>query len=323
MKGIADKYYPDEILFIKDNFYQMTNNQLLDEINSRRANPVTLSALLHQCRKLNLSKGIQIRWSEKDARYLIDNYQHKGDFELALDFNKRKKTWRVIDGKKVYRHFNKKMVEKKRKLMGLKRTDKEVKAVLKRNLEIGLRPGFTSTDNLWTRGVKKSFKEGEIKLQSSNGRVIRVIKLNGKFIPYTRWFYHNFISPVPDDCNVYHKDMDQLNDDPDNLYMCKKSPVNFADMQIAVELLVKRIEKHFRVKRNDREQEREWQAELTRLRNLMRKVNRKMELIKNNHQKHGRKILSKPRFSTSLPNDRQQPRVVLAKKSATPVFAEP
>ncbi|MFW6370977.1 MAG: hypothetical protein ACOC10_07220 [Bacteroidota bacterium] len=320
MNSQPHKYYPDELVFLKKNFYKLTNDQLLEQINSNRTRKVSMSAMLHKCRKMGLSKGIQIRWSDADVKYIIKHYQTKGNYELAMLLNKRRKTFRVIDGKKVYRKFTKKHVEKKLGLLGLSRTNDEVHRILKRNIEIGIRPVFSKEDNLYTRGIKPVAGEYDIKVWNANGYTRRVIKVDGKFIPYARWFYHNYIGSVPDGWNVYHKDMDPLNDDPGNLYIHPMSSNAYGDYIIAKKLLNERINRHYKIKRQTRHEEREWQSELRRLRNILNKVNAHIERVLNNSKKYGSKVLREPRFSPALPNGSEQQRVVLAKKNTTPLL---
>lgn len=301
MSSKPHKYYLDELLFLKENFYKLTNAQLLEHINANRTRKVSMSAMLHKCRSMGLSNGIQIRWSDEDARYIARNFREMGNFELAIRLNKRRKTYRIIDGKKVYRRFTKKHVEKKLHLMGLYRTDEEVRKILIRNIEKGYRPAFSKDDNLYTRGIKKVADEYETKIWNHDNRRIRVIKVNGQFIPYSRWFYESKRGRLPEGWNVYHKDMDPLNDSIENLYACPMSSNTYGDYIAAKDLLKARISKHHKIKRITREDEHKWQLELTRLRKLSNKVTEHIERVNENSIKHGYKIFRKPRFQEVYP----------------------
>jgi len=114
---IAIKWEPIDIFFIRKNFPVMTWMQLLDAVNEIRpeSQQVELPALRHQVRRMGLSKGIQIRWSKRDIGFLRKNYTEIGNVEMANLLNKKQRTFRVINGKKVYRTFTKKHVEKKLK----------------------------------------------------------------------------------------------------------------------------------------------------------------------------------------------------------------
>jgi len=284
-------WYPDELLFLKENINKLTNQQLLDAINAKRSKPVGYSAMRHQFIRMGILRQIQIRWSQEDVNYLKKHFRKKGNVELAILLTKRKKTFRVIDGKRVYRQFNKKHVEKKLKLLKLKRTPEEVSAIKKRNIEIGLTPVITSSDNYWSRGVRQKSKDGDIKIwKRQDGKLIRVIKVDGKFTPYSRWFYHNFISPVPAGMNVFHIDLDPLNDDPENLELRNKKGVNREDRKRALQLLNVRLEKQFQnlAATTTREEQKTAQKELARLKKLIKQIELKLNYAQNNSTQHNR-----------------------------------
>ena len=215
MKGVTEIWDKIDLMFIYENFGKMTWAQLLAVINAIRpvSGQVKLSSLRHQCMRMGLIHKIQIRWSAEDITYLKENYRKYGDTELAQHLNKRKNTFRLIDGVKVYRQFTKKHVEKKRNLLGLIRTREEGRAIFHRNVKIFNRHCFTSGDNLWTRGWRKSIPENETVVRKG----VRYIKINGKLTPFARYFYHNFIAPIPAGHAIYHLDGDRLNDVPENL----------------------------------------------------------------------------------------------------------
>ena len=272
-------WYPDELLFLKKNINSMTNQQLLDEINSRRSKPIGYGSMRHQCIRMGILRQIQIRWSNADIKYLKENYKTKGNTELANLFNERKKTFRIIDGKKVYRSFTKKHIEKKLKLLKLKRSSEEVVAIKKRNIAIGITPAISTDDNFWTRGVRKKACEGEIKIwRHNNGKLFRAIKINGKFTPYTRWFYHNFIAPVPSNKIVFHIDMDSLNDEPENLEVRTKKRVSKADRLRALPLLkIRLIKQQEKLETTaSRIEQKIEQKEYARLKKIIKNIEKKL-----------------------------------------------
>jgi len=254
----------------------MTNAELLEEVNSRRHDKVKLGGMLHQCRRMGLCRGVQIRWSDEDVKYLGKMYHKYGDTELAEKLTKRKKTFRVIDGKKSYRVFTKKHICKKRSLLGLVRTPKEIRAIRVRNVSLGKMKDFTPEDNLWTRGVKIAIKEGDTVIQKRpNGYRMRMIKIEGKLIPYTRWFYKNYVGPVADNDRVMHIDLDPINDDPSNLRVVPRRATLHSEREEAVRLLNLRIDNSLKYLDSLqglklRAEEPEIQKEITRLRNIIR-----------------------------------------------------
>lgn len=200
----------DELKFIRDNYYQMTWKQLFVAVKGLN-NSATIQALRHQCIRMKLAKQVQIRWCKEDIQYLIDNYQTKGDKELAIELNKLKRTFRIIDGKKVYRIFNKKHIDKKKDLLGLKRSAEEFKHVRKRNIQIGLTPAWSKENNMYTQGLKTIASDGTIRAWKHYGRMLKHIKVDGRFKHYHRFLWEQAYGPVPKGYNVIFKDGDSMN----------------------------------------------------------------------------------------------------------------
>jgi len=204
-------------IFIRKNFPVMSWPQLLIAVNEiRHVNTkVTLSQLRHEVRRLGLYKGRQIRWSSIAIKYLKDNYQTQGNIELAAYLSIHHSSYRKIEGEKIFRVFNKKNIEKKMVLLGLKRTPEQLITIKEKHVKNGAFKGA------WV-GKRKPAEEENIRIRTMNGVKKRVIKINGRYIHYRRWLYKNFIAPIPDGYMVYGKDGDTLNDDPDNLGICKR-----------------------------------------------------------------------------------------------------
>lgn len=200
----------DDIKFIRNNYYQMTWKQLFVAIKELNKT-ATIQALRHQCIRMKLAKQVQIRWCKEDIQYLIDNYQTKGDKELAIDLNKLKRTFRVINGKKVYRIFKKKHIEKKMNLLGLKRSIDEYNAIRKRNIQTGLTHAWSKDKNVYTLGIKEVAKDGTIRAWKHYGRMLKHIKVDGTFKHYHRFLWEQAFGPVPKGYNVIFKDGDSMN----------------------------------------------------------------------------------------------------------------
>lgn len=275
---------PDELKFINDNFYNTSLNNLLQGINDFRINPVELGALRHQIRRMDLSKGIQIRWHQDDTAYLIENYKIKGNKEIGIDLTLAKRTFRIIGGKMVYRTFNKKNVEKKMELLGLKRTPIEVHKIKQRNIELGLAPAQKSDDNYWTQEIRKKAIEEEIRIwkrkDDNHYSLFRSIKINNAFIPYSRWFYQKYIGPIPAGYIVFHKDFDTLNDEPDNLDIRKRCRISrevFANGLRLLETREKDILKQLS-KVKSRTAEKNLMSDILRIRGVMKYLKQKLKL---------------------------------------------
>jgi hypothetical protein len=274
---------PDELKFLHDNYKSLTLLQLLNHINSNRSSRIDIGALRHQCYRMRLQKYTIIHWHEDDIEYLIDNYKTKGNKEIAIDLNKLQRTSRVINGQITHRQFSKKSVEKKLKLLKLKRSSEEVFAIRKRNIAEGLTVCQKHDDNYWTKGIRKKATEEEVRIwHDQTGRLRRWIKIGNHFIPYSRWFYNNFINPVPFGFNVFHADFDSLNDDPQNLILRKRRGMTIEEMNEGIKLLNYREKNILNKigKSKSRNEEKEFMSELIRIRNAMRLLRRK--LIKDN-----------------------------------------
>lgn len=210
------KWEKSELKFIRDNYYTMTWNELVKAVEEFKPD-ITMQALRHQCHRMKLAKQVQIRWSKEDIQYLIDNYKTKGNIEIAEELNKLKRTFRVIDGVKTYRHFTLKHVEKKMNLLGLKRTDEDLSNIIKRNRTIGKGYCWTKENNVYTLGIRRVYDEGEFRTWSLNGRDIIHIKVDGAFVPYHRYVWEQEHGEIPKGHNISFKDGDISNCDIDNL----------------------------------------------------------------------------------------------------------
>lgn len=270
-------FQPDEILFLKQNFYKLTNKQLREHINKFRAakNQLSCHAFRERCYRMGLQRGIQIRWNKADTKKLRSWYKIMGNMQIAELLNLYGTSSRKINGKIVMRIFNKKHIEKKLRLLGLKRLKEQIKNIRNDHRLCGNIRDITSNDNLWTRGILIAAKEGETRVW--NGR--RVIKTAGKFIPYTRWFYEKCLGPVPDDMIVFHIDMDSLNDDLFNLEVRRKRRLGIYDYRSALMLIEKRLQKEQEKASNN------WKIFLTQERAFVMKEINRLTKIKNNIEK--------------------------------------
>jgi len=282
---IAIRWDPIDKIFIRKNYSKMTLNQLLSAVNDIRpaSQKVNMPGLRHQLRRMGLSKGIQIHWSPDDVSFLLSHYKKIGNVEMAAILNKRRKTYRKINEKKSYRLFTKKHIQKKMNLLGLHRTSEQIKKIMKRNLTTTNYRVLTAENNFYTQGIRQKYEEESTLIR--NGK--RYIKINSKFIPYTRWFYHNFIEPIPEGYVVYHLDCDMMNDDPDNLACMSRGKLKQFDRYWrAIKLLEyreKKLIEKLPLMNYDKHKEAVLQmhSELNRIRRILSNINNKM----NNYDK--------------------------------------
>jgi hypothetical protein len=117
-----------DLVFIRKNFPVITWNRLPEGISAIRPAPwqVGMSVLRHQVKRTGLSRGIRIRRSPGDIDFLRSRYTRTGNVEMAAKLNERRRTFRITDGRKVFRTFTEKHVQKKMKLPGLHRTAEQI-----------------------------------------------------------------------------------------------------------------------------------------------------------------------------------------------------
>lgn len=271
-------FQPDEILYLKQNFYTTKNADLRNHINSYRSsnNQLSCHAFRQRCYNMGLVREFQIRWSKEDTEKLRAWYKLIGDKYIAELLNQVGTSTGVRNGVKIKRSFTRKNVEKKRSLLGLKRTPEQIKNIICDNRICGEMRDFTKTDNLWTRGNRKAAKEHDTRIWKNR----KYIKINNRFIPYTRWFYNEFIEKVPSDMIVFHLDFDALNDNPDNLDVRKKRRLSLEDFKKGFELISNRLNIH------SKKMERYWdRLDITQRADLMKEFQR-LSSIKEKLLKH-------------------------------------
>lgn len=232
----GEGWFPDELKFLLDNFHKLTNQELTDHINKYRsaAGQLSVSGVRHKCKGLSLTRSIQIRWSKKDIKRLKKWLPLMGNVEIARLLNEVGTSRRKINNQWVYRKFTVKNIEKKRKLLKLSRTSEQLARIKADNDLIN---GPECNRKAWEKRVKA--QEQEIRIWKGQ----KVIKINGAFIPYTRWMYNNFIRKLEKHELVFHIDLDSLNDDPENLEIRtrKNQRVSLADRKRALPLLQNRL----------------------------------------------------------------------------------
>jgi len=217
MKRISVIWTEQELEFIRDNYFKLSWYQLYKAVNKIKQD-VTLQALRHQCIRMKLKKMIQIRWCKEDIQFLIDNYKTMGNIEIAEILTEKKRSWRMIEGKKVVRKFVPKNIEKKMILLGLERKKEDLKHIILHNREIGKGYCWTKENNAYTLGIKTLFPEGTIRVWGKTDRY-KYIKINGRYTQYSRYQYKKYSGTIPDGYNVWFRDGNTLNCEPENLYL--------------------------------------------------------------------------------------------------------
>lgn len=192
----AINWTPETIDFIKRNHSKMTNQELANHLGLK------VTSVRTKCYSLGLFKMKLEYWNEEQIAFLKENYKTKGDTELAEIFNLN---WEKEKG------WSKKHIEKKRRYLGLKRTQKEKESIRKNHQSNGVYK--IGNQKMWqTRGVSKI---GTIKIWSGE----KFIKTEKGFIHLRVYNYKKYFGNIPKGMLVCHKDDNKLNCNPNNLIL--------------------------------------------------------------------------------------------------------
>ena len=126
-----------EISCIKNNFHQLTNKELLHQLNKNRSaeKQIGFTVLRKLTRALQMRHvKAQRKWTRKEERCMKAWMPLMGDVQISERLNQL-----VSDGTRI---FNRKNVKKKRKLMNLHRTPEQIKRICKDNQLCGSGSGF-------------------------------------------------------------------------------------------------------------------------------------------------------------------------------------
>ena len=192
-----------EIKWLTLNLHNYTSKQLFEYIMANRpeetrAGYTTFRTALY---KKKLKKCNILRWTKKETNFLLENYKAIGNIQLAKELSTKR------------RPFTKKNVEKKIKLLKLKRTKWELRAIMDNHKNNGAYA--TGNANMWkTRGKAK---DGERRVWLCNGSPRVVVKVDGVFVHYARHRFLELNGSINAGFKVYLKDGNPLNVDDYNL----------------------------------------------------------------------------------------------------------
>lgn len=135
------------------------------------------------------------RYSKQDLQFLKDNYKTKGNKEIGLVLN------RSADA-----------IKNKMRSLGLKRTEDEVKQLLKQPNAGNFKKGHTPHNTNYN-GHERITKDGFIMIRLSKGTYV----LKSRFI----WEQHN--GPLQENEIIRFKDGNKLNCNIENLYKANRT----------------------------------------------------------------------------------------------------
>ncbi|MGQ0740194.1 MAG: HNH endonuclease [Bacteroidota bacterium] len=191
---------PWQLRYLKANWKDMTARQLSDHLGIKRT----------KVREKKYALGLFVMeleyWTREQVHFLKSNYRKMGDVELAEIFNrkwKKRKGW-------THQHM-----EKKRRYLNLKRTEKELHRIKQKNIRDG-RFALCSVKMWITRGG--AAKEGTIRVwKHNNGRLFQVIKKNGTWVHLIPEAYRKIHGRIPNGKVVRAMDGDPFNLSAENL----------------------------------------------------------------------------------------------------------
>lgn len=146
----------------------------------------------------------EFTWNLEQINFLIENYRHIGDQELAELYEEK---W----PKSI--KWKKNQIVKKRKYLNLHRSADEIKRIRSRNTESGR----------FVVGAVKRWKaeaapEGTVKFHyEKSGNPIPVIKVGKRFKHWSRVMYERTYGPIPEKMSVIFKNGDSSDLRPENL----------------------------------------------------------------------------------------------------------
>lgn len=197
--GSAIRWSDQMIDFLKENHSELSNQELADALGLK------ITAVRHKCYELGLYKMKLEYWTADQITFLKENFQKKGDLELAQIFNEK---WEKEKG------WTKKHIEKKRKYLSLKRSEEEKEAIKENHKLKGV--FIRGSQKTWaTRGV---FPEGTIRIWGND----KMIKTENGYQHLRVYNYRKLVGEIPKGMMVRHKDGNTLNCDAENLFLISR-----------------------------------------------------------------------------------------------------
>ena len=188
--------------FASSNRHKFTTAELLRHINAQRkeAQHLKLTTFRTLLYKANIRRCEILRWTAEETKFLQENYATMGNMAIAEHFSTKK------------RKFTKRNIDKKMILMGIKRSAQELGYILEQHKKSGTY--HRANKKKW---ADKKVQEGGRKIKMLNGKPFIAIKVNGVLVRYARYRYQQLHGKLPRNIKVYHKDMDPMNVEDDNL----------------------------------------------------------------------------------------------------------
>jgi len=207
---------PGMLIFLKENYHTMSNQQLANSLGLR------LTTTRTKLYELGLKRMDMQYWTDEQVLFLKENYKTVGDTVLAEIFSTiyyKEKGW------------TKKHIEKKRRYLKLKRTEKELIKIKEINVING-----RWAESHWKRWFERVSPIGEVRvwMNSDTNKPFKVIKTAEGFVHYAPWLFQQYFGPVPKGMIVRLLDEDPLNVVLENLTLVTRAEHSMLNAGISI-----------------------------------------------------------------------------------------
>ena len=189
--------------FLRDNYNEMENCLLAFGIGR------PIQTVRDKLYTMGLYRMRMEYWTDEQIKFLKDNYKHIGDIELAKIFNEK------FPKEKGWTH---KHVEKKRKYLKLKRTERQKWNIRLRNIDQGYMDKMH-----WRNLIRRKVRIGTCIVRIFNGYKIKFVRVKGGFRKLAHLNYEKAYGPIPKGMMMIMKDKNPMNCDPENLRLISRA----------------------------------------------------------------------------------------------------
>lgn len=198
-----------EIKFISE-WYDAIDNRDLAEIMGYK-----LQFLRKKLYELGYYRMRLDYWTDEQINFLKENYKGMGDLEISEIFQRKfpkSKPWTI------------KHIEKKRKYLGLRRTDRQLFNIRLRNIDQGRMDGL----NWSKKPIRRMLRYGTCIIRNINGYKVKLVRVKGGFKKLAHINYEKQFGPIPKGHMIIMKDGNSLNCEVENLELVTRT--KFAEM---------------------------------------------------------------------------------------------
>lgn len=183
-------------------YRMLTNWELYEHLKTNFNLSYCFTTFRSELYELGIKRVNMLRWTKEEIAFLLENYQTKGNKEIAALLSK------------PGRPFTIKNINKQMNLLNIKRTPEQLTFIKDTHKANGVYKNGSAKQKALG---KRYFPEGHIKVIIQHGTPIMSIKVNGNFVSYARYRYQQLYGEIPKGYKVYLKDCNFRNISDDNL----------------------------------------------------------------------------------------------------------